>query len=103
MRGSVLSHAWSNLVRPRITFTPVFVSPALSRAWRYGLAVFFFAWLALCARAIFHSAQRIHAGATIYGHLIFYLFLAGYLIYLLAKVLLLPPVDDPHSPKTPTK
>jgi len=80
-------------VRNRISFSPLLSPPSIGRRWRFGLAAFFLASLALVADALFRTIHRIRIGESSYPLLLLYLFLASYLLYLLIKVLLLPPVE----------
>jgi hypothetical protein len=80
-------------MRARMTLTPLLVPPTVSRGWRRGLGLVFLGSLALVGMALLRTIHRVQAGESVYGHLLLYLFLFAYLVYLLFKVVFLPPVE----------
>jgi hypothetical protein len=88
-------------MRGRILFTPSLVPPEIGRRWRRALILLLLPALLVAARFLFGTIRRVASGETIYGHLIFQLFVMAYLLYLLIKLLVLPPAEDPN-PQDPT-
>jgi hypothetical protein len=80
-------------MRTPINFVPLLVPPALSRRQRFALAAVFLFALAGTAALLVNTVHRIQTGDTVYGHLALYLSISVYLIYLLVKLWLLPPVQ----------
>ena len=81
-------------MRARINFMPLSAPPALSRRYRFALVLVFLLALAGLAALLVYTVHRIQTGDTVYGHLTLYLFIFGYLIYLLVKLWLLPPTQE---------
>jgi threonine/homoserine/homoserine lactone efflux protein len=81
-------------MRPRMNFIPSIAVPSLKRGWRFGLGVLFLVCLGVSVRMLLRTIHRIHSGETIYGHLLLYISLAAYLLYLLIKVFLLPAAES---------
>jgi hypothetical protein len=80
-------------MRARVTLTPFFAPPALARRRRYFLGALCLLGLAGAGGSLLRSIERIKSGDPVYGHLVIYLFAVAYLVYLLIKLYLLPPVE----------
>jgi hypothetical protein len=80
-------------MRARISLTPFLAPPALARRRRYFLGALCLLGLAGAGGSLLRSIERIRAGEPIYGHLLISLFAVAYLVYLLIKLYLLPPIE----------